>query len=108
MRGLIAAVAIGMLAPQGAPAQVACQTDTLGSVQCDDPQAVTGPRPRPILTEANRGLGQVLDPASAGAAAPQVVPAWRQNSFGRTLMGPGEAPAGGRCRSDALGNMRCP
>ena len=108
MWGVLAAIAIGLATPQGAAAQAACRTDTLGAVQCSDPQAGSRPKPRPPVTDRTRGLDQVLDAPSAGAAAPAVIPAWRQNSFGRTLMGPGEAPAGGRCRTDSLGNMRCP
>jgi hypothetical protein len=108
MWGGLAAIAIGLATPQGAAAQAACRTDTLGAVQCNDPQSGTRPLPRPPVADRTPGLDQVLDKPPAGAAAPEVIPAWRKNSFGLTLMAPGEAPAGGRCRTDTLGNMRCP
>jgi hypothetical protein len=108
MWGVLAAIAIGLATPRGAAAQAACRTDALGAVQCNDPQSGTRPLPRPTLTDRTLDLNRVTATPPAGAAAPEVIPAWRQNSFGRTLMAPGEAPAGGRCRTDTLGNMRCP
>jgi hypothetical protein len=108
MLGILVAMAIGLAAPDGAAAQATCRSDALGAVVCDD-RDPGRPAPRPPFTSPPPpGLGQMLDRPPAGAASPEIVPGWRENSFGRTLVRPGEAPSGGRCRTDTLGNMRCP
>ena len=105
---MLAAGAIGIAAPGDAAAQAACRTDSLGAVDCAQPSA-SRPRARPPFADPTPGIDGMPTVPPAGSAAPELIPAHRQNSFGRTLVGPGEAQGrGGRCRTDNLGNLRCP
>lgn len=99
-------LAVVLALPPAARAQTACRTDALGATICDAPR-VPRPRPRPLFDDGTRGLDRVQERPPAGGQAPALIPGWRTNAFGRTLLGPGEAPAAGRCRPDALGNTRC-
>jgi len=104
---VIAALAAGLAAAPGtATAQPTCRTDELGITVCTAPPRPR-PRPRPLFDDGTRGLDQVQPAPRAGERAPEIIPGWRTNSFGRTLFGPGEAQPGGRCRTDTLGNTRC-
>ena len=101
-----ATLAVALALPLAAPAQTACRTDALGATICDQPSGPR-PRPRPLFDDGTRGLDRVQQLPPAGSQAPALIPGWRTNAFGRTLLGPGEAGPAGRCRPDALGNTRC-
>ena len=98
-------------APAPAPAQTACRPNTLGRGGCVG-YAPPVPRPGSPLKSGGAGLAGVIDRPGAASQAPGLAPAGRTNSFGDILLrAPGGSAAsrpGPRCRTDTLGNLRCP
>ena len=90
-----------------APAQSVCRPNSLGAVGCLGP-AVPPPLPRPAFVKRKRGLDKVLTSPAAGDAAPDLIPAWRQNQLGTILLERSEGGSGRPCRPDSLGNLICP
>ncbi len=103
--GAALAVALATLAT-ASQAQTTCRTDALGATVCT-PEQGPRPRPRPLVDDRSPGLERVQDRPPAGSQMPEIIPGWRENAFGRTLVGPGQPGPSGRCRSDMLGNTRC-
>jgi hypothetical protein len=64
--------------------------------------------PRPVFVKRKRGLDKVQPGAAAGAAAPELIPAWRQNDLGTILLDRSQGASGRPCRTDNLGNVICP
>ncbi len=106
-RGAALIVAAVLMLPEAALPQSACRTDALGTTVCGTPPPVR-PRARPLVDDRTHGLDRVMPPPSAGSASPEVIPGRRTNTFGRTILSPGETGSRGRCRTDTLGNLRCP
>lgn len=105
---VVALLAIGLADGGGAAAQGSCRPDALGAaVLCSDPPAAR-PQVMPPMEDRTRRLGNALDRPPAGTAAPDFIPARRTNSFGRTLLRPGEGSPNRRCRTDTLGSLHCP
>ena len=95
-----------------APAQTACRPNTLGRGSCIGYAPPPVHRPINPLESGETGLAGVIDRPGAASKAPGLVPAGRTNSFGDVLLrAPGQPDAsrpGPRCRTDTLGNLRCP
>jgi hypothetical protein len=94
------------------PAQTVCRPNTLGRGSCIGYTPPPVPRPASPLESSGAGLGGVIDRPGSASKAPGLVPAGRTNSFGDVLVpAPGNTGAlrpGPRCRTDTLGNLRCP
>jgi hypothetical protein len=95
-----------------ATAQTACRPNTLGRGSCIGYTPPPVPRPASPLESGGAGLAGVIVRPGSASKAPGLVPAGRANSFGDVLVpAPGNNGAlwpGPRCRTDTLGNLRCP
>lgn len=86
-------------------AQDVCRPNALGSVSCLGPAV---PPPPPRDAGDNRGIDAVLDLPPPERVSRTLIPARRTNSFGETLLDPGEGgPLGGPCSRGTLGHLRC-
>jgi hypothetical protein len=101
-------VVLVALAAATADAQVICRPDTLGTVVC--PVGPLPVEPRSSEPSGARGLPGVAAGAGGFDTAPVVLPAGRTNTLGYTRIAPtdlGRRVNPLRCRTDALGNLRC-
>ena len=90
------------VAAEPVAAATVCRPTALGSVTCRGP--AVRPLPRPPLASDVQALERLPD--AAPPAGTRFVPARRTNRLGTTTIdGGGAVP--GRCRPDALGNLRC-
>ncbi len=99
MRTLALILVAALAAP--AAAQTICRTDALGGVACSGTPPA---RWKPF--EVQGGLETVQ--RRPQAKLPVLVPSWRSDVFGDTMLRPGEAPGpGARCQRTKLGHLSC-
>lgn len=93
-----------------AQAQVVCRPDALGNVTCDG-EAAPRVRIRPPFRKGAEGLGAVQPRPNPDAIGPSLAPAPRADALGNIRPSPRDLRGGGvrpPCRTDPLGNLRCP